>query len=352
MALIACLSFLITPTIGGASEIKKNNKEEILQTAVYAMQINASAICVNGEILCVVKDNKTAQKVIDAFYADYAKYTANEALIDISWENKPETVNVKEDIFDIVSQDEAYKILKSSADYKKNLKTASAADVNNIAANTAPVVKSVKYVKEAKLINYNSTVEYSDTLYQNQDQIKQQGIEGVDENIYKIIYINDIEQERELVKSKQVVQPQDEIIIKGTKIRKQPEFALPTTGVVTSVYGPRNNEMHWGIDIANSKDTIITASKDGVVMRAEWFYGYGKCIDVVHDDGSWTRYGHLNDFLVKVNDKVKQGEKIALMGTTGRSTGYHLHFEIRYGKWPYGRTIDPKYALDLTQLEN
>jgi murein DD-endopeptidase MepM/ murein hydrolase activator NlpD len=106
--------------------------------------------------------------------------------------------------------------------------------------------------------------------------------------------------------------------------------------------------MHLGLDIANSKDTVIVASKEGIVMRAEWYYGYGQCIDIKHNDGSWTRYAHLDEFLVEVGDKVNQNQKIGLMGTTGRSTGPHLHFEIRYGKWPYGRTIDPSYALSIS----
>jgi len=350
--LLILLSLFLYTQNGSCSEYEKqlSVKDKVLKTAEHAMKINASAIVLNNEILCVVKDNNSAQKAIDLFYYDYANCSKNEILVNISWEKKPEIINVKEELFNIADEEKAAEILKSHSVKKMAAKTTAADVADDIKLTQSPSVAVCKYVKEAEIIKYQTVVEYSETLYQNQNQIKQNGIDGVKENIYKVEYINDTEVSRELIKSKTTVKAQNEILIKGTKIRKQPEFLIPASGEITSVYGLRGGQMHLGMDIANSANTFILASKDGTVARCEWFYGYGKCIDIKHNDGSWTRYGHLNDYLITKGDKVKQGQKIALMGNTGNSTGNHLHFEVRYGIWPRGRTVDPGNVLDLSQI--
>ncbi|OBQ36387.1 MAG: peptigoglycan-binding protein LysM [Anabaena sp. CRKS33] len=103
----------------------------------------------------------------------------------------------------------------------------------------------------------------------------------------------------------------------------------PAKGVLTSGYGWRWGRMHRGIDIANSVGTPISASSAGVVEKAGWNSGgYGKLVDIRHDDGSLTRYGHNSRIFVQVGQRVKQGQTIAAMGSTGFSTGPHIHFEV------------------------
>ncbi|MBD2006462.1 MULTISPECIES: M23 family metallopeptidase, partial [Cyanophyceae] len=97
-----------------------------------------------------------------------------------------------------------------------------------------------------------------------------------------------------------------------------------------SGYGRRWGRMHKGIDIAAPIGTPIFAAASGVVVYARWNSGgYGNLVDIQHPDGSLTRYGHNSKLLVVEGQRVEQGEAIALMGSTGRSTGPHLHFEIR-----------------------
>ena len=86
--------------------------------------------------------------------------------------------------------------------------------------------------------------------------------------------------------------------------------------------------MHKGIGWATPVGTAVVASSTGTVVRAGWASGYGYVVYINHSDGRQTRYGHLSKVLVKVGDSVKQGQKIALSGNTGRSTGPHIHFEI------------------------
>ncbi|NQY01324.1 MAG: M23 family metallopeptidase [Flavobacteriaceae bacterium] len=110
----------------------------------------------------------------------------------------------------------------------------------------------------------------------------------------------------------------------------------PTKGVITSGYGPRWGRMHRGIDIAAPVGTPIVSSAPGEVITVGWDSGgYGKYLKVRHPDGSVTLYGHNSRHLVRRGQKVEQGQKIAEMGNTGRSTGPHLHYEIRpLGKGP------------------
>ncbi|MEM1425091.1 MAG: peptidoglycan DD-metalloendopeptidase family protein [Cyanobacteria bacterium P01_H01_bin.130] len=120
-------------------------------------------------------------------------------------------------------------------------------------------------------------------------------------------------------------------------------YIWPTKGVFTSGYGWRWGRMHKGIDIAAPIGTPIVAAADGEVVFSGWNSGgYGNLVDIRHADGSLTRYAHNSRNLVKRGQKVRQGQLIAEMGSTGRSTGPHLHFEIRR---PGKGAINPKAML-------
>ncbi|MEG4105227.1 peptidoglycan DD-metalloendopeptidase family protein [Microcoleus sp. S13_C5] len=106
-------------------------------------------------------------------------------------------------------------------------------------------------------------------------------------------------------------------------------FIWPSKGVLTSGYGWRWGRMHKGIDIAGPIGTPIVAASDGVVTYAQWNDGgYGYLVEITHPDGTETLYAHNSRLLVQQGQKVAQGEQISEMGSTGFSTGPHLHFEI------------------------
>ncbi|MBN8219926.1 MAG: M23 family metallopeptidase [Spirochaetes bacterium] len=112
-------------------------------------------------------------------------------------------------------------------------------------------------------------------------------------------------------------------------------FIHPVAGRITSGFGVRKDpftekhKFHKGIDIACAIGTKVVASAEGTVVFAGTKKGYGKTVIVEHRNGYRTLYGHLSSIRVKNGDKVAQGQKIALSGMTGRSTGPHLHFEVR-----------------------
>ncbi len=121
----------------------------------------------------------------------------------------------------------------------------------------------------------------------------------------------------------------DTYLPKGSKQQSANGFIWPAKGVFTSGYGWRWGRMHKGIDIAGPIGTPIVAASDGVVTYAQWNDGgYGYLVEITHPDGTETVYAHNNRILVQKGQRVAQGEQISEMGSTGFSTGPHLHFEI------------------------
>jgi len=114
----------------------------------------------------------------------------------------------------------------------------------------------------------------------------------------------------------------------------------PTTGEVTSPYGLRwgGTDFHPGMDIANDMGTPIVATADGVVDYAGWNSGgYGNMVDIDHGNGIMTRYGHASQVVVSAGQHVKRGQLIAYMGSTGFSTGPHVHYEVHVN----GNRVNP-----------
>lgn len=116
----------------------------------------------------------------------------------------------------------------------------------------------------------------------------------------------------------------------GNQAQALESYLWPAQGTISSNYGQRHGRLHEGIDIAGPVGTPILAAAAGTVTRAEWTSGgYGNLVEIQHADGSLTRYGHNSKILVSAGQVVVQGQEIAEMGSTGRSSGPHCHFEIR-----------------------
>mgnify|MGYP005994202751 CR=1 FL=1 len=130
---------------------------------------------------------------------------------------------------------------------------------------------------------------------------------------------------------------------------------------MTSQYGYREDPFagrrarHKGIDLAGPVGTPIYATADGIIGRAQWVNGYGNYVEINHGGGIQTRYGHMSKLIAKPNERVKRGQLIGLMGSTGRSTGSHLHYEVRVA----GEPVNPmpflssgEYMLALKDRSN
>lgn len=182
---------------------------------------------------------------------------------------------------------------------------------------------------------YDADIIYvdEDSWYTYQTEVLQQPSAGFRKIVANISYLNDKEISREILKEEIVMEAVPKIVRRGTKT--PPTFIKPISGGrQTSAFGKRKapkkgaSTYHKGIDWAVPTGTAVFASCGGTVSKAGWGSGYGYVVYIDHEDGSQTRYGHLSKVLVKAGQTVKQGERIALSGNTGVSTGPHIHFEI------------------------
>ena len=127
----------------------------------------------------------------------------------------------------------------------------------------------------------------------------------------------------------------------GTGAPSAAGFIWPVNGAVVSGFGMRWGRLHEGIDIAATTGTPIWAAAAGTVIHAGWLGGYGNLVVVDHGNGLATAYAHASAILVSLGQQVSQGETVALVGSTGNSSGPHLHFEVRVN----GVAVDPLLYL-------
>lgn len=182
---------------------------------------------------------------------------------------------------------------------------------------------------------YDADVIYidNDEWYTTQTKVHQQPSAGFRKVVVDVHYLNDKEVSREILKEEVVMEAVPKIVERGTKI--PPTYVKPISGGrLSSGFGKRNaptkgaSSYHKGVDWAVPTGTSVYASCGGTVAKAGWGSGYGYVVYINHVDGRQTRYAHLSKVLVKAGQSVSQGDKIALSGNTGVSTGPHLHFEI------------------------
>ena len=149
-----------------------------------------------------------------------------------------------------------------------------------------------------------------------------------------------------LEKASRILMKLDELNLYRIAIEKYPFYhPIQTASRFTSGYGPRWGRMHNGTDFAAPHGTPIRSTADGVVTYVGWQSAYGRLIKIKHDFGIETRYAHLSKFRVKKGQRVSRGQHIGDMGNTGRSTGTHLHYEIRIG----GKPINPMKYIKAAQ---
>ncbi|ARI75561.1 peptidoglycan DD-metalloendopeptidase family protein [Halobacillus mangrovi] len=185
---------------------------------------------------------------------------------------------------------------------------------------------------KTETISHEKEVRETDELYKGDTEVKQKGEDGERTIHFTKTIVNGELDEKEVTKEEVTKEPVKEIILKGTKVvpsRGTGNFEWPAMGgQITSKLGQRWGRMHKGIDIAGVSDRTIKAADNGTVVTAERQPSFGNKIVIDHNNGYKTIYAHLASFDVKEGDVVKKGQSIGIMGTTGHSTGIHLHFEV------------------------
>ena len=199
-------------------------------------------------------------------------------------------------------------------------------------------VKSLQTIRSQETIPYTSVTRKSDSRVLGDIQKVVTGVNGISETVKNVEMLNGKVVKTELVSENIIKNPIQEVIVVGTKRDTSVNSAYisqlnciwPLKRVegqtITSYYG--DGRGHKGIDIGSKTGTPIYAAQSGTVITATYEAGYGYYIVVEHRNGYKTYYAHCDKLLASVGETVSQGQVIALVGNSGRSTGSHLHFEI------------------------
>ena len=209
-------------------------------------------------------------------------------------------------------------------------------------------VKMVETGRMKETIEYDTIKKESDDYYKGDTYTAQEGVTGKQIFEGTLTKIGGGVARRDAKKIEVIREKQDKIILIGTAERPKTAptgtYGMPIqTYTLSSGFGYRWGRLHSGIDMAAPTGTPIYASDGGTVQRAGWYAGYGLCVEIDHENGRMTRYGHCSALLVNVGDKVYQGQNIALVGNTGHSFGSHLHFEINLN----GSPVNPAPYLGI-----
>lgn len=207
-------------------------------------------------------------------------------------------------------------------------------------------VKAVYEKKKVEEIDFAKIVKEDPTMLKGKKVVKQEGEKGKKEVSYLITEENGVRTERLQAEANVVAEPEDRVVVVGTKVIPSVgtgTFAWPAVGgYVSSNMGHRWGRYHYGIDIARPSNYTIKASDNGVVKTAGTHATYGNYVVINHKNGFESLYAHLSRIDVKVGQVLEQGSALGQMGSTGRSTGTHLHFEIHKN----GTEVNPLSYLD------
>ena len=201
--------------------------------------------------------------------------------------------------------------------------------------------RTEEYEEKTVVSEFETVYEYDPEMYVTSKYVKQNGKNGTKKITEKIVYLNGVEEFRTVVSEEVVSETINKVVMCGLKPipENAPESAeaflvWPYEGEINEPFGWRlrdgYQEYHAGIDMRGPKGTPVLAAASGVIEKAGNFHnGYGNMIIIHHADGKQTFYAHLNDIYVSKGDVVTQGTIIGEIGSTGDSTGNHLHFEVR-----------------------
>lgn len=199
-------------------------------------------------------------------------------------------------------------------------------------------VVTIEKVAENKPIKFKTVYENTGALYKGETKLKSAGVLGSESTEMEIVKENGVWKSTKVLGTKVISKPVTQVALKGTKSLStytgSGNLNWPVGGSISSGFGSRGSGRHTGLDIRMPNGSAIHAADDGVVISTRYDGAYGNLIKLNHGKGVQTWYAHCKSFSASVGDIVKKGDVIAYVGITGRSTGYHLHFEVRMNGVP------------------
>ncbi|MGG0937097.1 M23 family metallopeptidase [Brevibacillus centrosporus] len=223
-------------------------------------------------------------------------------------------------------------ILDNNPEINENSLLQLGQEINITVSQPLLTVKVTEEVEQNERVPYQLETRTSSLLPKGQTRVIQPGKEGMKRATYQVIKENGKIIERNLIQEETIEKPVTKIVEQGTKtvsISSSGNMTWPANGVLTSRYGQRWGRLHKGLDIAGSGS--IQATESGKVVLAGWYGDYGNAVIIDHGNGVQTLYGHMKSIRVSEGERVNKGTSIGIMGSTGDSTGVHVHFEVRKG---------------------
>lgn len=355
-------------------ESQIDNSEQVLKRLTYMgdLKVKATGIYVNGKKIGAVQDRKTAEKALKDVADKYTKQGDNIEVESVRFLEKVDIKTANTDLEDLHSEEEMVDLLCTSGE-KETVHKVVAGDTlhsiakkydvwedqlladnkginskklevgsNIIVKQQAPVLtyEVVEKITYDKVIEHKVEEQKSADIYEGITETQQAGSDGLSEITARVTLQNGKKVVEEDLVTTVKEEPVTEVVLVGTKERPPTVgsgkyiWPLKDSFTQTSGFGSRWGRQHKGIDLAVSVGTTVYAADGGTVVEAQYSGSYGNVVMIDHQNGQETRYAHNSKLLVKKGDKVYQGQPIAKSGNTGRSTGPHVHFEIRFNGEP------------------
>ncbi len=313
-------------------------------TVIAPSDFEAPVLLANGEVItqpwCVTADGKQVA-LVDS------REDAKEVVKEVKGRyESDETIEVE-----IKEQTSAKEMHLKNGDEKPEILTVEEA-AEKITQEEDLTVKTMEVVTGTEPVDFEKITKKTNRLYEGETAIKQEGQDGLKEVTKKVTKENGQPLEETVVEETVLEEPQAEITLAGTKELPQEEdaasadseakgsgqLAAPVSGYrITSGFGPRWGRTHLGVDLALAIGSRISAADSGTVVFSGTEGGYGNLVKLDHGNGIVTYYAHCSQLLVTEGQRVEKGQAIAKVGSTGNSTGPHLHFEVRVN----GENVDP-----------
>lgn len=354
-----------------AAEFIQNENEN----GIDSNKVRAYAVTVDGEFIGAVAENGDIEKFLDEIKEQYD----GEDVVSVDFDKDieytyeqyvdPEQIVAQEDIINILDSnveepvyyeiqqgDNPWNIARSNGMTVEELTECVATydgeridDITEYCPIGAIVqlseevpylqVETTEEVTYSAVIDYEIVTDYDDDMYEGETKVDVAGVEGEKEVTALVTYRNGIAVKREVISEKVISDPVTKYQRKGTRKTRTPvstgsggsgDYFWPVDGGYISAY-QGDGRGHKGIDIAAPYGTPIYAAESGTVIEvgSGWNGGYGNCVRISHDDGNVTVYAHQSSIAIEYGDYVVKGQIIGYVGSTGDSTGNHLHFEVR-----------------------
>lgn len=331
---ISCVLVFAGNNSDGSSDLS-----DLISQSSTSEKLSGEGIYVDGNFVAALKSSDEAKSVVDSALANRIKELGIDKSLENSFNNEVKIVSGKYSSDAFVTESKAVSLLSGG--------------VKSYKGEVLPVelsVKSVQTFSNNVVIEYGSKKIYTNGLRDGVEKLVTKGFNGEGVETYQVVSLNGVETERNVVSFDVITEATDEVVRIGTcsdgiKIATLGTFIKPYDGIITSYMGPRWGRTHKGIDIANHGGCYgdpAVAAADGVVVVSEWHGGYGNCVVVDHGDGVYTLYAHFSERSVEVGDVVSAGDEVGKIGSTGYSTGPHLHFEV----YVDGEVVNPLIFVD------